>query len=290
MCNAIVPVKGNHTAVVKRILKTRYLKSQVDGDHHQSGSRNEQEPVAADHQQRHRTMSDSEGDRQHRKSVTEQGHVSHKTTPTDPRTFRPQTVPSQRSQGAATHSHVARQRDPGPTVERTGASSYLMGGSPRRHTTDTLHSNQPERGHSDCRPEHSNKQVRFEPYVNQERESSASRLYQQRPTQLKLSTSTASGHSKHMSLSPDFSPRMAGHVHVTSSLSPNQQMSKGRKRVAHKSDKEIKSQRQAIEHKLSTPVSPTPGPAPPSKRPRMGSSTSSSGGIRADLMKKRTKK
>ena len=43
-CNAVIPVKGSHSAVVNRILKTRHLKTQVDvGDHHKSGSSRDQQ-------------------------------------------------------------------------------------------------------------------------------------------------------------------------------------------------------------------------------------------------------
>ena len=277
-------VKGDHVAVVNRILKTRKLKNQVGGDHHQSRSSRvpHERTTASVHRQGNRHRSDSEVDRQHQKSFPEQRFAPHSIAPTDPRIFHPVSVSTQQSQCAA--SRVSHQHD--PLLQRPGASSSQVSGAPRRRTTDTANLSRVEHRHS------FHKQVRIEPGVDQRRESSMSRLQQQRPTQLKLSTSTTSGHSKHVS--PDSSPKMAGYA-SHSSLSPNQQchaniLYKGRKRVAHKSDEEIKSQRQ--EHKLTTPVSPTSDPAPPSKRPRIRSNTTSGskGGLRSDLLKKMTKK
>lgn len=275
---------------MNRILKTRYLKNQVGGDHHQSGNSHSpyyEQATASVHRQGNRHRSDSEVDRQHQKSFPDQRYAPHSITPTDPRKFRPQSVSTWQDQCAATH--VSHQHD--PTTQRPGSSSSQVSGAPRR--IDTANLNRVEHRHS--LHEHVKLQVRTEPGVNKERESSTSmsRLQQQRPTQLKLSTSTTSDHSKHVS--PDFSPSMTSRAYAHSSLSPNQQchtniLCKGRKRVAYKSDEEIKSQRQ--EHKLSTPVSPTSSPAPPSKRPRIRSTNTSGnkGGIRADLLKKMTKK
>ena len=260
-CNAVIPVKGSHSAVVNRILKTRHLKTQVDvGDHHKSGSSRDQQKQAAVsvHRQGKRHRSDSEVDRQHKKSLS--------ITPTDP----------------------TQQAQCDPTTQRPRVPSSQVSGAPRRHTI--------EHEHLARKPV---KQVQIESGVYQEKESSMSTL-QQQPTQLKLSSLMTSGHSAHMS--PDSGPSMADRtydiVHSSPSSSHTNIFSKGRKRVAHKTDKEIKSQRQ--EHKLLAPVSTTSDSAPPSKRPRLkgtagsssggGSSSSSKGGIRADLLKKMTKK
>ena len=255
---------------MKRILKTRYLKS---GDHHQSGSSQVPQKRASTsvHRQGNRHRSDSEVDRQHQKSFSE-----YSITPMDPRIVHPPSVSTQQDQ----HD---------PTARRPGGPSQVSG-APRRHTVDTPHLSRVEHEHSPHKPV---KQPQIESGVDRERESSMNMLQQQRPTQLKFSTSATSRHST--TVSPEFSRSMAGHTYAHSSLSPSHTsiLGKGRKRVAHKSDQEIKSQRQ--EHKLSTPVSPTSDAAPPSKRPRIrsttgSSSSSSKGGIRADLLKKMTKK
>lgn len=128
--------------------------------------------------------------------------------------------------------------------------------------------------------------------LQQERESSAGQ--QQRPNSLTLSTYSSSSHSLSVSPSPEFETSLADNVASSSSSSRQRTEThnipgRGKKRVAHKSDKDIKSQRQGIKHKLLTPVSPIHD-APPPKRPRKGSHTSNAKGIRADLLKKMSKK
>ena len=260
---------------MNRILKKR-LRSQTDDGHHHHQLGNSRDPqkraTTSSHQQGNRHRSDSEIDKQYQKFPEQ--HV----TPMDPRTACP-----------------LSKQDRGHTLQNPRVLSSQVSGAPRRHTVDSPHSSRVERyEYSAHKPV---TQVRSESGVNQKRKSS---IQQQQPM---LSSSTTSGPSAH--ISPDFVPSMAGHTHAHSSLSPSHTSitGKGRKRVAHKSEEEIKSQRQ--EHKLSTPVSPTLDPAPPSKRPRVrstsggGSSSSSSssssirsskGGIRADLLKKMTKK
>lgn len=269
-CNAVIPVKGSHSAVVNRILKTRHLKTQVGvGDHHQSGSSRDQQKQAATsvRRQGNRHRSDSEVDRQHKKSLS--------ITPTDP----------------------TQQAQCDPTTQRPFVPSSQGSGAPRRHTIASPHLSRVEHEHLANKPV---KLVQIESGVYRGKESSMSTLQQQQPTQLKLSSLMTSGHSVHVS--PDSGPSMADRtydmVHSSPSSSHTNIFSKGRKRVAHKTDKEIKSQRQ--EHKLLAPVSTTADSAPPSKRPRLkgtagsssggGSSSSSKGGIRADLLKKMTKK
>ena len=255
---------------MNRILKKR-LRSQVDDGHRHYQSGNSRDPqkraATSSRQQGNRHRSDSEIDKQHRKSFPEQ-----RVTPMDPRIVRP-----------------LSKQDHGHTLQSPCVPSSQVSGAPRRHTIDSPHSSRVEYyEHSAHKPV---KQVRIESGVNQERKSSMHMLQQQQPTH---SSSTTSGHSAQ--ISSDFIPSMAGRTRVHSSLSQSHTTitGKGRKRVAHKSEEEIKSQRQ--EHKLSTPVSPTLDPAPPSKRPRVrstsgssSSSSSSKGGIRADLLKKMTK-
>ncbi len=250
---------------MNRILK-KCLRSQVDDHHHphQSGSSlyPQKRATTSSHQQGSRHRSDSEIDRQHQTSFPEQS-----ITAMDPRTVRPLST-----------------LDRGHTLRIPRGPPSQISGAPRRHTVDSPHSSRIESEHSAHKQV---KQARIESGVNRERESSMYILQQQQPTQLKLSSSTPSGHSAHVS--PGLTPSMAG-----SSLSRSHTsiIGKGRKRVAHKSEKEIKNQRQ--EHNVPPPVSPTLDPAPPSKRPRMrsttgGSSSGSKGGIRADLLKKMTK-
>ena len=257
---------------MNRILKKR-LRSQTDDGHmhhHQLGNSRDPQKRAttSSHQQGNRHRSDSEIDKQYQKFPE---HV----TPMDPRTAYP-----------------LSKQDRGPTLQNPRVPSSQVSGAPRRHTVDSPHSSRVE--HYEYLAHKPVTQVRSESGVNQKRKSSIHMSQQQQPM---LSSSTTSGPSAHTS--PDFVPSMAGHTHAHSSLSPSHTSitGKGRKRVAHKSEEEIKSQRQ--EHKLSTPVSPTLDPAPPSKRPRVrstsGGSSSSSirsskGGIRADLLKKMTKK
>ena len=258
---------------MNRILK-KHLRSQTDDGHHHHQLGNSRDPqkraTTSSHQQGNRHRSDSEIDKQCQKFPEQP------ITPMDPRTAYP----------------LSKQYH-GHTLQNPRVPSSQVSGAPRRHTVDSPHSSRVE--HYEYSAHKPVSQVRSESGVSQKRKSSIHMLQQQQPM---LSSSTTSGPSAHTS--PDFVPSMAGHPHAHSSLLPSHTSitGKGRKRVAHKSEEEIKSQRQ--EHKLSTPVSPTLDPAPPSKRPRVrstsgGGSSSSSirsskGGIRADLMKKMTKK
>ena len=253
---------------MNRIMKSRYQRSQVDCDRHSRSERDPQERATTSvHQQGNRHRSDSE---LHQKSFPEQS-----VAPTDPRTVRPLNVST-------------RQDQHDPKIRKPQLSSSLVStGEPRRHTIDSTRSSRVEHERSVHKPD---KQTQIESGDYRERESSMDLLHQWQPTQLKLSSSATSSHSAHVT--PDYSPSVPGHSYAHSPLSPSHSsiLGKGRKRVAHKSDKEIKSQRQ--EHKLSAPVSHPSDPAPPSKRPRMRSTSGSSskGGIRTDLLKKMTKK
>ena len=268
---------------MKRILKTRYPKSQGDGGHcHTVSSRVPNIDAAGSAHQptrggRHR--SDSEVDRKHQQSLTQQRYSTH-ITPVHvaPKTFCPQ----EQNQNSA--SCIGGQLD--PTVGRPGAPFALSGGPRRRHTVDTPSVSRLEQEHSDRKQM---KKIRFESDIIQKRELCTNRDHQEQPVQIKLSASKVL--EKHTvtsvaSPSPDINPEAASR---SSSLSPSQQkdiFGKQRKRVAHRTNEEIKSHRQG--HKVSRPVGSTSAQPPPSKRPRVCSTSSKD--IRADLLKRMTKK
>lgn len=105
-----------------------------------------------------------------------------------------------------------------------------------------------------------------------------------RPTSLRLSTVTVSDQCE---VPPsEVVPTTA--VHSDRQQNEMKISWRGSKRIAHKSDREIKTQRQVIEHKL-TPVSPTSQQLTP-KNLRKGTTTGSSRDIRTELMKRMSKK
>ena len=115
------------------------------------------------------------------------------------------------------------------------------------------------------------------------KEGSSDSMY--RPTSWRLSTAAVSDQCE-VSPSELLVPTAADHP--DGQRNEMKISGRGLKRVAHRSDREIKTQRQVIEHKL-TPVNPTSLQLPP-KNPRRGTTTASTRDIRMELMKRMSKK
>ena len=174
-------------------------------------------------------------------------------------------------------AQILRQDSPtlvGERLTRSGIEAHISlsesGSGSREHD---LGNRLP--GHSETLEAHSN--------IDLQHEKESSEHFPLRPSCLKFSAPIIHSPS---SVSP---VRSGG-----SASSPNRERMEvkisGRetKRIAHKSDREIKIQREGIEHKLSTPISPT-SHRPLYKQLRKGNTTGSTN-IRAELIKRLSKK
>lgn len=305
-CGAIITVERSHTEVVRRILKKRYQKRQVD---YTSPVPSEMEAIANKRQQRSRTISGTEVDsRQHEANIEpKQSSLKVCQASTNPSPQKDMLSKSLLCSKSPVYSHQPSRdlaadalpvlNDPLQRKHNPSHDFSVLQHKPSHHihlrTAQILQQELLRKSEdemhvhigvgSPANPVHANSNINLKPA----KEPTTSHGH--RPTALRLSSSTAADHSD---ASPSsFSARLTDHVSPI--LSPTRQSSekvlgRGIKRVAHKSDEEIRSQRQNIEHKLISSSSTQPQ----AKRPRVSSTSSSSNykGFRAELMKKFTKK
>ena len=294
--SAIIPVKENHAKIAERILKTQY-KHQADGTLCSSPGPSKNETISY-LQQPSRVMSDSSVDRHHIESELKQSPIKIPSTkpwtPHQPslasRPFSSSTSPVRHhleKESAANHLlslNLFMQRNNKPSdkpeyrasdlrVHSHVSAASILQQLPRKNEEGKIN--------LDC-----SNHVQLVSGINIQSEEVSSKSHQQRPTSLPISLSSIA--VSDVSTSSEFvSARVSDQI-----LSPTERTSetnirgRGTKRVAHMSNTDIKIRRQDIEHKLLASASSPPA----AKRPRISSTSSSRKGLRAELMKKMSKK
>lgn len=311
-------MRENYGEIVKRILKSKYLKSRRESDACvSSASPVSHKPKPIDNYVHQQPVSISKRD-EHHKSTSEWKRASHNIAPTesDPKISHHRPVPSKPFQGGMTHippSQMQHQSDSGKPIGREcmpsshgyntpfSAAQFVLQDLPREIRKRPVSPCVCVQGHivapselESVHREHSLDMINRIPDRTEEvehqsvislhhKEELSDFIY--RPTSLRLSTATVSDQCG-VSPSELFVPT-ATH-HLDGQRNEMKISGRGSKRIAHKSDREIKTQRQIIKHML-TPVNPTSQQLPP-KNLRRRTTTDSTRDVRMELMKRMSKK
>ena len=288
-------MRENYGEIVKRILKSKYLKSHRETDSCvSSASPVSHEPESMDHYI-HQPVYISICD-EHHISASERKRASHSITSTesDPRiSHHRHGHPSQMRYQSDSGKPIGCESMPSSHVYNThfSAAQILLQDLPKE--IQKRPDSPGVRVHRHIVSPSELESVRWEHNLDRQLEHrSVTSLHHKKelsgflygPTSLRLSTATVC----EVSPSELFVPTSAAADRPDRQRNEIKISGRGSKRIAHMSDKEIKTQRQVIEHKL-TPVNPTTQRLSP-KNPRRGTTTCGTRDVRSELMKKMSKK
>ena len=274
-------MKENHTEIAKRIFRTRYLKRQSDGTFCKSIVE-----TSACLQQPSRDTSGFTVVRYQIESKSDPKQTPVEISHAKPRTPQPTlaSVPV-RHQHSDRESPADQSFSCSPSLQRKEKPLDMLG---CKVLDLSYHSNISAAQILQEVPKMpGSKHVQLNLDIDKQSEDASSKTHCQRPTGLPISmSSTADSIVSHSSevVSARVSNRVQGILSPTKTETNIR--GRGTKRLAHMSDREIEAHRQDIKHKILASASSPP----PLKRPRVSSTSSNRKGLRAELIKKMSKK